>query len=701
MGEPAAPGLRVSEPAEIVQRLAAVGRRLLALLRVPEYQRLLAIALVAALLRFAYLDLIPFGADQAAQLASAAPLAEAFRLPLTGAPSALGIANPPWASYLYALPLLLGRDPRVAAVFALLLHVAALLACYASVRRFYGLRTATLTAILLAVNPWATFHARALSAGSLLLPFAVLLLHGLCSALIARRPWGWTIAAVAAALMLAISHAALLLLFGVALLVLLYRRRVRWTHLLLGLGVGLLILSPYLYYLNETRIADVRSAIALLRESRGSAPSLRPLSLASELHSGLRLATLGGASAAAYAPGPRLLLVLDRLAQAWFLLALLALVPLALVSWGRWRHGEDPALYLVLATWLWLPLLLMMALGSSRVTQQALLILYPAGFVAMAAALDKLLALPEGYLGTRRWWAPLAQAPVWLLLALVLAWQAYSTLYLDVFVQRHDTSGGHGTPYRFFRRTAALVTREASVAGVNQLWVLESAPDAVPPLQSALDFLVGPDVRAVPVGSAAAPALLLPAEQPGLYLVGDARRQVSAALRDLGSVSQGLVTGPEAPFEASVETAPALPLTELLSRIAQPGLWTLRGGPLLLGYDWPRDAHASATARVATYWSFAGIAEGQRSLAHELVLQVVGPDGRAYHTIQPFGLAAPYWQDGLVLVVWSDVQLPSSDGNCTLAVGLRATNGTYNVVLDAQGEQTGILAPVGQVRVRP
>ena len=693
--------LRISEPADIIRRLAAAWQRLLTLIREPEYQLLLAITLLAAFLRLAYLDLIPFGPRQAAQLESAAPLAEEFQLPLTGARSDLGVPDPPWASYLYALPLLLGRDARVASAFACLLHVASLLACYASVRRFYGRRAAALTAVLLAVNPWAIVHARGLSAGSLLLPFGVLLLHGLNAAIVARRPWGWSISVVGLAMMLAVSHAAWFLVPGLALLLIVYRRRVRWSHLLLGLCVALLILSPYLYYLNETRAADLRAVAAQLRESAGFRSPLQVLTLASELHSGLHLSALAGAASEAYAPGFALLGLLDRLAQAWFLLALLALVAFAALSWGRWQRAEDPALYLLLIVWLWAPLVLLAGLGGNWVSQQTLLILYPAGFVAMAAALDKLLELPEGYFGQRRWWAPLAKAPVWLFLLAVLAWQAYATLYLGVFVQRHDTSAGYGTPYRFFRRAAALVTRETYAADTDQLWVVAAGDAAQPELQPAIDFLIGPRLSALPLGNADAPALLLPAEQSGVYLVADARPEVSAALRSVGSASQGLVTHPETNLTASVEVAEPLPLTELLSRIQHPGLWTLRGGPLLLGYDWPRDARAGATVSVATYWSFAGVTERQRNLAHEIVLQIVGPETSASTTVDPFGLPASEWREGQILVVWSDLQLPASAGECALTVGLRAQDGTYNVLLDAQGEVGGYLVPVGEVRVQP
>ena len=131
-----------------------------AYLRDPEHVAFWGIILLAAALRLAQLDLVEFKGDEAAHLLRAAEVAEQHHLPLVGSQASIGIAKPPMMSLLMALPLLLGRDPRLASAFIALLNVAAVAGCYLFARRYYGLRVGILAATLFAANPWAIVLSR-------------------------------------------------------------------------------------------------------------------------------------------------------------------------------------------------------------------------------------------------------------------------------------------------------------------------------------------------------------------------------------------------------------------------------------------------------------------------------------------------------------------------------------------------------------
>jgi hypothetical protein len=495
-----------------------------------------------------------------------------------------------------------------------------------------------------------------------------------------------------------ISLNALWLVPGLVLLTLAYRRRVHWGFWLLGACLLVLVLFPYLYHLNATRLADWHRLAEQWRSARGSESAVALLHKAADLHASAGLTALAAPSTDQFAPLATLARGLDGLGHALFGLAVIALLPLAACTWARWQQGRDPAGLVVLAAWLWAPLALIALLRPAGLAHDALLFLYPSGFVAMAVALDWLLALPQEHLARRNWWqVPLVQLPIWLLLAALVGWQAYTTLYLDVFVARHDVSSAYGVPYRSVRRIAAVVERETNDASVRNAWVLNhDATLTGQLLQPALAFLLGPATDSIAMGSPGASALLLPAERAAVYVYAGAP---AALLNTLPRENKGLVTLPGAE-PVSIDTVSAQPAADLLARVQRPGVWAFEGGPLLIGYDWSPAAQAGSVAHVVTYWTFGAVPPTERAHAYELVLLLAGPDGRGSSVIQAFGLAATHWEPGRLLAIASELPLPADSGTHTLAVGLRSAAG-YSAHLDATGAVKGDLAVLGGVDVAP
>lgn len=699
--KPAALPWHVPEPQEIAAWIQRRWSHLRAYFRRPERQLFWALLLVAAGLRWSYLDLIPFGASQARELQVGLSLAQGLTLPLAGTTTGSGLARPPFMGYLLALPLLLGRDPRLAVAVIGLLHLVAIAGCYGLARRLFGVRVAAVAAVLWAVNPWALIFARQIAPESLLPPLAMLLLWALSTALGPGRPWGWTWAVVAWGLMVLTSYAALPLLLVLVAIILLYRARVSWLHLLLGCFLVLLLALPFLYYENLRRFADLGALlVGLLRGWRLFGGEMQLLAWAGWIHSGRNLASLGGSAAAAFAPARSWFARLDLWALWLFWAATGYVVWEALRAWSRWREGRDSAPYAVLALWLWLPILAVTT-PFSRLEPQYLVVLYPAGFLAMALLADRLFAL--ALRGVRRWWAPLLGAALALVFVGFLAWQVYNWFYFQDFIEAKDVRQTYGVPYRYWRRTVNLVRREAQAAATDQVWVVahgaDSAADEEP---LVLDYLLGPRLQAVFLGQDGVECVLLPAERPGVYLLLRQAEPVEELLRQVGAQGRGLVPFPDGRITARVQVAAPQSVEKLLALVPSRGWWALDLGWQLVGYAWPADAQPGHVARVATYWALLDPPSEELAYRHHLLMQVVDAAGRPVGQAEGLGLPERYWRPGLVLAQWLEVPLLSnlSNSDYTLRLGMmRLEDGYLHRFLDEQGRDLGETILLGPLRM--
>lgn len=698
-------GLRVPEPLEINRWLSASWLRLRAYFRVPEHQIAWSILLLAAILRLSYIDLIEFKADEVRHLESARRIVHQGQFPLVGTQSSMGPAKPALMSYLLAIPMLFSRDPRAASAFIALLNLLGVAGLFQFARRYYGLRPAALAALLLAVNPWAIIFSRKIFTADVLLPFGVLTLYGLHRALVDNDPWGWVMTILGLGIMLNITFSPALLIPVILALMLIYRRRVHWRHVLLGFCLATLISVPYLYHLNITRLADLR---ALLNggetEASALAASPNPLSFATWLHSNRHLASLAGASAGEFLPQP-FAQYLDRAGQALFLLAVVGVGALALHAWGHWKGQERPVKYVILSAWLWIPLALLLWTRPDWLEMHYLILLYPAGFLAMGLLLDRAMRAADGLLRHSQWYAISARFALWLGILSFVGWQSYSTIYLYEFVERYDTSGGYDLPYRFWLRVADLARREARAAGTDQVWIVTDGTDiAYESNPAILNYLLEPDIKAIFLGQGGNECLLLPVGRPGVYLTTRTAQPVEDMLHQLQAEERGVVISPGGRVEAHVRVAPAYGVEQALALIQQRGLWALDSGLRLIGYDWPTDARAGDTVRLATYWIFEDVPASARQAQHSLFNHLLAPDDDKVAQRDGLGLPEQYWQEGLLLKQWVEITLPADlpAGEYALLTGMyRLDDWARSRHIDEQGNDLGDAIRLGPMQVQP
>ena len=207
-----------------------------------------AILLLAGTLRMAAPGLTEFKADEARLLSLAYDMAEG-ELALRGISSSVGVPNFPASVWLYALPVSIWPHPYAATIFTGLLSTLAVALTYWLVRRYWGITAALAATLLYAVSPWAIIFSRKIWAQNLLPLFVLAWVIGAALALVEKRPRFIWLHLVALALAVQIHLAAVALVPATILLLIIFRRNVRWRDVLIGAGLALLSVLPFAIYL--------------------------------------------------------------------------------------------------------------------------------------------------------------------------------------------------------------------------------------------------------------------------------------------------------------------------------------------------------------------------------------------------------------------------------------------------------------------
>lgn len=463
-----------------------------------EIIALIGILSVTGVLRLSNLGSASFTYDAAVISNMAAALVTTGRLPLQGMVSSVGVQNPALAVYLLGLPIALQRDPRTTIAFIALLNAAAVGGVYWLGRKYWSVSVGCVAALLFGVSPWAVHYSRQIWAQSLLPPVNVLLLAFLLAWTVGRSKWALSAAIFvqAALLQLHFSAIALLPMVGVVLVLgLVDAHRDRqpgrfWQPVAVGVGLGLLLYSPYLSaeaqngWPNARRVAQIAQTPSRIH--------LQAFDQALMLIGGRNIHSLAGAQrfqeylAGIGGQSYRL----DRVEEGLFILAILYLC-------GRvWRERRERAAFradgLLL---LWVASVVVFFLRSStEIFVHYFVILYPIPFLILAiAATDIIDRIASGRLLKRA-----LQLGFGVALALLVIWQVLLSLSIYRFVDAHDTPGGWGTPVRILSAVAANIARYAEDFRSNQVIILcagaEPRWDECPAI---FDYLTGRTSRPV------------------------------------------------------------------------------------------------------------------------------------------------------------------------------------------------------------
>lgn len=422
--------------------------------------------LLAILLRLRGLDTTGLWGDQAFTLNTAMRWVNGGDMPLAANKSSVGFVNPPMIEYLYAVALRLWPDILSVSLLTLFGGLAAVAVTGFVTGRIFGRRAGLWAMLAFAVAPWAVFWSQLIWNQTMVPPFAALALGGLLLYLAERPRAGYLVGAFAAAAIMTQVHpgtAVQLVTMGLALLM--FRRRVRWKHVMAGLGVFALLYLPYLVYQIGTGWADFRAVGEIAGGDAVFSSAAALLSLDLIRAQGLLRSVPGAVS-------------FDNLAAGLFILSL------AMVVWRWWNvrtrpdgqspDADDPAperiaLTLIL---LWFLMPLLFYLRSSVYLQNYYLIgQWPAHFMILGIGLDTAQRMATGLAGRattpngRRLWSA-AGLVLPLLFLLTAAFQVYFSLrYQDA------RAAGNG-PTMQVRHARSMIATARELLAEREGWRL-------------------------------------------------------------------------------------------------------------------------------------------------------------------------------------------------------------------------------------
>ena len=658
-----------------------------------KHRVFLVILLLAAILRLGNLDLIEFKADEVRHLQSALRIVEEGNLPAVGSTASTGVSKPPLMTYLLAIPVSVSRDPRVASAFIALLNLGAIGGCYYLTARYFGERAAIIASLLYAVNPWAIVYSRKIFTADVLAPFTTLMLIGLFGALVRREKGGIRVAIVSLACLLLITFSPVPLVLVLVLLLILYWRRIDWRGVVLGGAMSVALFTPYLYYDYRHGFANIRGLLG--GSAQGGEWSSRALRFAAWIQSAFNFASHAGESYQTYVSGRLSLGWLDSVAMG--LCALSFLYLLIRIVRGRQRQ-EDVARYVILALWIAVPILFSIR-EPAGLHLHYLVVIYPAGFVAMGFVANALLeweGLPKRIM-------LLIRSATWIVIGAIAVWQIYVSQYTFAFVARNDTSGGYGLPFRFTNQAAQSAVAAARDSGVDEVWVITEGTDPeYDEMPVVFGYLMGHSVRSVFLGQGNVTAMLLPADNPAVYLVTKDVPQVMRMMETLGGDEVGTVGFPGEERDAHIYALPSWPMSEIAGFPTEIRDERLGAGLRLLGYDWSSTARAGEMADLTTYWLFGDIPPSVYEEQHSLFNHLVGSKGKTRAQQDGMGLAERDWREGYVLVNWFELDLPSDlpPSDYHVLTGLYSlSDGKRSHVLDAGGNPVGDSISLGPLPI--
>ncbi|RIK19447.1 MAG: hypothetical protein DCC51_08880 [Anaerolineae bacterium] len=279
----------------------------------------LAILLLALGLRLRGLDTTGLWGDQAFTLNTAMRWVNGGDMPLAANKSSVGFVNPPMIEYLYAAALAVWPDILSVSALTLLGGMMAIAVTGFVTGRIFGRRAGLWTMMAFAVAPWAVVWSQLIWNQTMVPPFAALALGGLLLYLAERPRAVYLVGAFAAAAVMTQVHPGTAVQLGtIGLALLLFHRRVRWTHVAAGAAVFAALYLPYLAYQIGTGWADFRAMGDLAGEDPTLSAAAVLLSLDLIHAQGLHRSVAG-------------VVRFDALISALFIISL------ALVGWRWWR----------------------------------------------------------------------------------------------------------------------------------------------------------------------------------------------------------------------------------------------------------------------------------------------------------------------------------------------------------------------------
>ncbi len=422
-----------------------------------EILLLVAVLLLATVLRIGWPSLTEFKFSEARLEALALELTREGRIPLVGVPSSAGFDHSPISVYLYLPAFLLTSDPIPATIYGGLAGVVAVALCWWLARRWPGGgRWAAMTGTLIfAVSPWSVAFSRKIWQ----VAFVPLLTLGfiglLVSALVEepdsnpskRRQWRLAWSILVYALLVQVHPSAIALVPAWALWLIVFWRRVKLGPLVIGGLLGILTTAPFLLHQTQSGWP----ALASLRSLQGAAWDLSSVQLSWEAISGRSIHALAGDAFPLLKTVPKLGRLFNLLG--WMAVgASLCLIWRTITRWQATELWEKQAARVdfVLLSWLLVPIAFNLR-HSLDLHLHFFALVAPAAYLIIGRGAEQIVDTAKSRIP--KWFRPLVAAGAAVLGVLAL-FQVLAIILMGRFVATHDTPGGFGLPLAHYLKAA-------------------------------------------------------------------------------------------------------------------------------------------------------------------------------------------------------------------------------------------------------
>lgn len=210
------------------------------------------ILVVSLIFRTINLNYIEFKSDEAINLLLAARPLSGHPIPPGGTVSSIGVLNPPLFTYILMPFTFFTRDPRIISLVIGLINSIAIAALFLVLKRYYGQLVSVISAVLLALSPWAIIYSRKIWTQNLLIPLLVPFLFAVHKIILDKSSRYWWLYSFSSLLLIQLHQASIIFVFSITAFMLFKRVDINWRTLLLGVFLGLIPLFPY--FIHEASI---------------------------------------------------------------------------------------------------------------------------------------------------------------------------------------------------------------------------------------------------------------------------------------------------------------------------------------------------------------------------------------------------------------------------------------------------------------
>lgn len=204
------------------------------------------IFICAATFRLTNLDLIEFKLDEANTFYGAVKFYSEPYLAQNSGVSSSTLYNMPLFYYLITMLAAPVKNPQAISFLIGFINSAVVMLFYLIVRKYYNNLTAVFASLLMATSPWMILYSRKIWGPDLIMLFVIPFFFFLHRLIIDKKPMSIFGLSLSLVLLSQLHYSGVLLIFVTAIILIIYKVKINWKGLGLGIFLGLMPVFPYL-----------------------------------------------------------------------------------------------------------------------------------------------------------------------------------------------------------------------------------------------------------------------------------------------------------------------------------------------------------------------------------------------------------------------------------------------------------------------